>query len=144
MRLADPEGETGGRGRAFSKRAFEWCDCGGVLEVSVTIGGSSASFLWGNRGTGVLHLGRSFTTLSRLRVFLVWGVSWTAAGGLRPVAFRMRFTMPEVAESFVRDGASLRWSKAGLYWSTIGLLVGMLLVYPFGAANIDVTIILNG
>ena len=77
MRLADPEGETGGRGRAFSKRAFEWCDCGGVLEVSVTIGGSSTSFLWGNRGTRV-RLGRSFTTLSRLRVSLarpVRGVS---------------------------------------------------------------------
>ena len=79
MRLADPEGETGGRGRACSKRAFEWCDdCGAVLEVSVTIGGSSASFLWGNRGTRVLRLGRlggSFTTLSLLRVSLVRGVS---------------------------------------------------------------------
>ena len=115
MRLADPEGERGGRGRAFSKRAFEWCDdCGGVLEVSVTIGGSSVSFLWGNRGTGVLRLGRSFTTLSPLRVSFLRGISRTSVGGLRPAAFRMRFTMPEVAESFVRVSASLRWSKAGL------------------------------
>ena len=52
--------------------------------------------------------------------------------------------MPEVAESFVRDGASLRWSKAGLCWSMIGLLVGMLLVYPFGAANVNVTNMLKG
>ena len=49
--------------------------------------------------------------------------------------------MPEVAENFVRDG---RWSKAGLCWSVIGLLVGILLVYPFGAADVDVTIILQG
>ena len=52
--------------------------------------------------------------------------------------------MPEEEESFVRDGASLRWSKAGLCWSMIGLLVGILLVYPFDADNVDVTIILEG
>ena len=63
------------------------------------------------------------------------------AGDLRPAAFRMRFTMPKVEGSFfVRDGASLRWSKAGLCWSMIGLLVGVL-VYPFDAVNVDVTII---
>lgn len=56
--------------------------------------------------------------------------------------------MLKEGESFVREGATLRWSKAGLCWSMIGLLgllVGILLVYPFGVANnVDVTIILEG
>lgn len=61
--------------------------------------------------------------------------------GLRLVALRIRFTTPEAAEGFERDGVDLRWSKVGSCWSI--LLVGSLLVYLFGAAIVDVIIMLE-
>jgi hypothetical protein len=144
IRLADPVGERRGSGRVFSRRVFDedaWRDDHGVLEVSVIRGGNSANFLWSNRGTRVLSLGTLFTTLSREGVSMA-GLSRTTTDGLRLVALRMRFTISEVVEGFVRDGADLRWSKAGLCWSI--LLVDSLLVYPFGAdVVVDVIIMLE-
>lgn len=137
-------GEKGGSGRVFSGRVFDedaWRDDRGVLDVSVIRGGNSANFLWSNRGTRVLSLGTLFTTLS-CEGASVAGLSRTTTDDLRLVALRMRFTIPEVAEGFVRDGANLRWSKAGLCWSI--LLVDSLLVYPFGAdVVVDVIIVLK-
>ena len=74
VRVADPAGERGGSGRAFSKRVAACDDSDSDLELlSVTRGGSSTSFLCSNRGTRALRFGTLFTTL--LRVSLTSGVS---------------------------------------------------------------------